>query len=118
VFCPACRVEYQEGVGRCADCDVPLVDARPPEPPAPSGNVVTVFTTSDPSLAVLARGLLESADIPFAAITGNLQDFVGVGRVGTGWNVALGPVRFDVPEERAEEALALLERLVTPEQQS
>ena len=28
-FCPACRMEYREGVSRCADCDRDLVDRLP-----------------------------------------------------------------------------------------
>ncbi len=31
-FCPQCRAEYVEGIAICADCDLPLVGALPPEP--------------------------------------------------------------------------------------
>lgn len=31
--CPRCRDEYEDGVERCADCDVPLVDDDLPAPP-------------------------------------------------------------------------------------
>ncbi len=28
-YCPSCEAEYRDGVGRCSDCDVALVDALP-----------------------------------------------------------------------------------------
>jgi len=31
-WCPNCGAEYRDGFGRCADCDVPLVET-PPVPP-------------------------------------------------------------------------------------
>ncbi|UCC67475.1 MAG: DUF2007 domain-containing protein [Armatimonadota bacterium] len=34
-YCPACKSEYHPGVGRCPDCDRPLLNGSPPEPPAP-----------------------------------------------------------------------------------
>lgn len=33
-YCPACEAEYKPGVTRCPDCDVELVAALPPAPPA------------------------------------------------------------------------------------
>jgi hypothetical protein len=33
-YCPKCRFEYVEGIERCPDCDVDLVDELAPEKPA------------------------------------------------------------------------------------
>ena len=32
MWCPECKNEYREGITRCADCDVDLVDELPEEP--------------------------------------------------------------------------------------
>jgi len=111
MFCPPCRSEYVEGVARCPECGADLVAQLPPAPAPPSGKVVTVFTTAERSLALLAKGLLESANIPYAARGDGLQDLFGWGRFGTGFNMVVGPVQFDVPEEYADEARTVLGRL-------
>lgn len=107
MFCPACGTEYREGFTKCADCDVDLVAEPPPEPSFQKAT--TVLETSDQALLLVAKGLLESAGIPFSAVGERAQDLFGFGRIGAGFNVAVGPVRIQVPEENAEEALALLE---------
>lgn len=33
MYCPKCRTEFRRGFYTCSDCDVPLVDELPPEPP-------------------------------------------------------------------------------------
>ena len=91
--------------------------ARPsPAPPPPADHrhdpdgLVTVLETSDPGLVGVAESLLEEADIEFIALNEDVQDVIGLGRVG-GLNVATGPVRLQVAAARAADARALLKDL-------
>jgi hypothetical protein len=112
MFCPACGSEYRPEIKECSDCGVPLVPA-PPEPAAFENtplDTVTVFSASDAALVALARSILESAGIPFAARNEGVQDLFGLGRMA-GFNQITGPVTFEVPAEHAEEARMLLDEL-------
>ena len=108
MFCPECGAEYQKGFTTCADCDVELVDRPPPAPPLPSGELVTVLETHDQGLIMVVKSLLDGAGIPCFAKNEQLQDFLGWGRIGAGYNVLVGAVRIQVPREYAEEARELL----------
>lgn len=64
-FCPTCGAEYQPGVARCSDCDVPLTDAPPaPEYPAVASDTpwVDVYTGQG-VLAEALESLLNTAGI-------------------------------------------------------
>jgi len=69
-YCPECRDEFVEGVRRCADCDVGLVDdlsAVPDpasEPVEPEGDVVSVGRHQDQNAAASAAAMLLSVSIP------------------------------------------------------
>jgi hypothetical protein len=111
VFCPACGDEYQPGFDRCADCDTALVEQLPPErEPEPIG-LVTVLETGSQTLVAVAGSVLDSVGIPYVAKNERLQNLFGWGSIGTGFNVAMGPVRLQVPKDREEEARVLLTEL-------
>ena len=62
--------EYVAGIPTCPACGEYLVDTLPPDEPAPRERthyteVDPVFETSDPTEAVVVKGLLESENIPF-----------------------------------------------------
>lgn len=57
--CPRCRDEYEDGVERCADCDVPLVPAGVPIPP----QVDAVLGRFHPSVAAPVIDVLERRGI-------------------------------------------------------
>lgn len=71
-------------------------------------DLVTVLATGNPALIALARSLLESAGIEFIVKGEGIQDLVGLGRVGSGFNVALGAVEIQVRAEDAADARAVL----------
>lgn len=79
--------------------------------PAPSsGKLVTVLEAYDQAVVMLAKGLLESADIPYFARNDQFQD-LGWGRIGLGFKPVVSPVRIQVPEDYAEAAREILERV-------
>jgi hypothetical protein len=111
MFCPECKSEYREGVTECADCGVPLVrELAAPEaepPPVNLEEMVMVLSSYDEGEVLMAKSLLEGADIPFFMPGEALQDPVD-SRLFPGSTFALGPVRILVPPERAEEAKEIL----------
>jgi hypothetical protein len=112
MYCPECGGEFRPGVADCPDCRVPLVETLPRVTQAhPDLELVTVFTAADPAAVLTAESLLAEAGVPFEKTGDGLQDLFGAGRLGTGFNILVGPVRFRVPEERAAEARELLEEL-------
>src|SRR5262249_38396907 len=66
-FCPECKTEYQPGIAVCADCQVSLVDALPPETSATDAEDtvawVCISTDHDEAEAYVLKGYLESEGI-------------------------------------------------------
>ena len=110
MFCPVCGDEYRPGFTRCSDCDVDLTDlAGPPDfTQAPPYTLVTVLETGDQSLVAVAKSVLDAAAIPNIARNERLQNLFGWGTIGTGFNVAMGPIRLQVLQEDADVAKELL----------
>jgi hypothetical protein len=111
MFCPQCRQEYREGVTTCGECGLALVGVLPEtgQDGAEWMDLVTVLTTSDPAETKVVKSLLEAEGIPCMLRGEGLQDLVGLGRAGTGFNVAMGPVQVQVRAQDAAVALELLE---------
>jgi len=133
LFCPKCHAEYIAGFTRCADCDVPLVEELPqrpkrvreplpPDPPRPTGphsdhlELVTVLASGDPGLMAIAKSLLQSAEIPFVVQGEGVQDLLGVGRIGSGFNLVTGPARLQVAADDAADARELLADLIAEQE--
>ncbi len=113
MFCPSCRTEYQDGVTRCVECGVELVDELDPLPRLEyewrESSVVLV--TADPAAFIVAKSVLEGAGIPFVAINERAQDLFGWGRIGLGFNPAIGPATLEVPREYRKLARRILKPL-------
>lgn len=109
MFCPRCGDEYRPGFTRCSDCDVDLVENPPARiEDAEPLELVTVLETGDQSMVAVARSVLEAANIPCIARNEKLQNLFGWGTIGTGYNVAMGPIRLQVLREDEEVARELL----------
>jgi hypothetical protein len=67
MWCPACKAEYVEGIGTCAECRISLVAALPPdieetEDHSDRWKLAGEFT--DEIQAQLAEGMLNENEIP------------------------------------------------------
>lgn len=65
MFCPRCRAEYRPGFTRCADCDVDLVDALPPEPEPAYVDFVEILATFNPGDIALVKSILDAEAIAY-----------------------------------------------------
>jgi len=106
--CPYCGAEVIAGMEHCAQCEIPIEwegdEARFLAP----GDDVVVYTARDPASLPVIESLLASNDIPFVVANDVTQDFFTWGRLGTGYNVLVGPPLVKVPADRAAEALELI----------
>lgn len=124
MFCPQCGAEYREGFTTCSECEVALA-AEPPvkEAEAEWRELVTVWSAVDHARTLVATSLLEEEGIPHFVRGEQLQDLFGMGRLGAGYNLLVGPAEVQVPvehEARARELLAALpvESAAEPEGES
>jgi hypothetical protein len=61
-FCPECRAEYELGIAKCADCDVPLVNELPKEP-EPYCGLAAIAEVYDETAAIFYCDMLSQAGI-------------------------------------------------------
>lgn len=111
MFCPQCRQEYREGMTTCQECGSALVATLPEagHDEAEWVDLVTVLKSSDTATIKVVKSLLEAEGIPCVLQAEGIQDLLGLGRAGTGFNVAVGPVQVQVHPQDAEAALELIE---------
>jgi hypothetical protein len=114
MYCPSCGEKFDWTVTECPECGVELVETRPGPPADPSIELTTVFSSGDPALIALAKSLLEAEDIEYFIRAEAVQDLLGWGRIGAGYNIATGPTEFVVRDDDAERARELLHDLATP----
>ena len=108
--CPECNVEYIDTAIRCSDCDVELTLGPPTPEEHPDPKIETVYATGDPALITVVKSLLEDAEIEYFTKGYEIQDLVGIGRLG-GFNNTIGPVEFVVAAKDAPTARELLAHL-------
>lgn len=107
MICPQCRAEYKEGIERCPDCDLPLVDKLPPEV-HDENPFESVLDNIDVSALPVIHSLLDGAGIPYIVQGEEAFGLLPIGGA-SGWFGEHGiAVHILVPQARAEEARALL----------
>jgi hypothetical protein len=72
---------------------------------------VTVLESADPAVLLVAKSLLEQADVSYFAKGEGAQDLFGAGRLGTGFNPGVGAIQLQVAADDADAARELLRDL-------
>lgn len=106
MFCPECGAEFKEGITTCDECEVALVVDPPPVPEVE--NYVDVLETSDLSAIPVIKTALEAAGIPYRTEGEGLMNLFPAETLGSPLHSSAGEVVIQVPEDRADEARALL----------
>ena len=117
MICPQCGTEYREGFDMCTDCHVPLIpkmDWGPDKGKKADSKLVCVLATGDQAQIAVAKSLLDGADIPYMVKNEGVQDLLGFGRLGTGYNPLTGPIEIWVDERDAFQAKEILSDLDNP----
>jgi hypothetical protein len=67
MICPKCRAEYRQGIIKCPECEVDLVDIVPLEQETKfsDGEPVEVFSTYDMADVVFIKSLLDAEKIGY-----------------------------------------------------
>lgn len=73
--------------------------------------LVTVFKSGHEGLIALAKSILDEAEIKYLVMNEGVQDLVGLGVFGTGFNPLTGPVQIKVLPDDEEQAKELLNGL-------
>ena len=73
--------------------------------------LVTVFKSGHEGLIALAKSILDEANIEYLIKNEGVQDLVGLGVFGTGFNPITGPIEIKVLPESEEYANELLKGL-------
>lgn len=69
--------------------------------------LVTIFS-GDANEALVAQSILDGAKIRYVTKNEMVQGIEGIGAIGPGYNVAFGPITFQVLEEDVKKAKELL----------
>lgn len=72
---------------------------------------VTVFRSGNEALIALAKSMLDEADIRYSVMGEGVENLIGIGVVGTGFNPVTGEMQIQVLETDAKQASTLLEGL-------
>jgi hypothetical protein len=70
--------------------------------------LVTVFKTGNHGTIAIIKSILDEAGLEFSVKGEGIQDLIGAGIFGVGFNPITGPVEFQVLEENEEYAKELL----------
>jgi len=108
MFCPKCKAEYNPGITKCADCDVPLVDKLPEERKEKTSLKQThkdtkfeeVIVTFNQGEIAFIRSLLDDAGIEYYF----KGDYSNV-------HLWADPMRLMVRDDQVEKTIKILKKL-------
>jgi hypothetical protein len=80
--------------------------------------LVTVFKTGHHGTIAIVKSILDEAKIEYSVKGEGIQDLIGAGIFGVGYNPITGPVEFQVLEDNTEYARELLKGVTEAPQQS
>ncbi len=98
---PECNELANKEESKCSNCDTELNQ----------NSFVKVLETGDKPLILVLKSVLADADIKFFVKGEALQDIIGIGSFGAGYNAAIGPMEVFVQGEDAEAVKILIEEM-------
>jgi hypothetical protein len=118
MFCPLCHSEFREGITRCPDCEVQLVDDLAGERVGEATDLATVYETTDPDLLRQASKQMARAGIPhdWGPLTPDTPEDLRY-REALGrdelllWSDRIPPGKLRIPPDDRDEALLWLVNL-------
>jgi len=112
VKCPYCGTAVVEGADSCTQCESRITWSDGEATFLTPDTFVSVFTAWNPTSLPVVASLLESNGIPFTVANESTQDFVGLGRLGAGYNAVVGPPVVRVPGNYEDVARKLISSVV------
>ncbi len=111
MICPKCGADYRIGTGHCDACGFDAMESSPPA--AESVPLVPLISTTDIGYLPVVKSLLDSVGIPYFVQGEEAFRLWPIGPLAGGLSAG-GALRatIHVPEDRLEEARALLEEKV------
>ena len=109
MFCPTCRSRFEDGVERCPDCGGPLLASPPVDPSAGPVALAPLLSTADIGFLPVVKSLLDAVEIPYVIQGEEALGLLPVGAFAGGVSPGALHATVHVPEDRLEEARALLE---------
>jgi hypothetical protein len=74
--------------------------------------LITVLASGNHGLIALAKSILDDAKIGYYTKNEELEDLIGGGVIGLGYNTVIGPIEIQVLGKNAEEARRLLKDII------
>ncbi|MGB7604527.1 MAG: DUF2007 domain-containing protein [Lutisporaceae bacterium] len=99
--CPKCNELVDKEDSKCSNCGTELK----------LKSFIKVLETGDMPLVTVIKSVLTDADVKFFVKGEGLQNIIGIGSFGMGYNSAIGPMEIYVQEEDAEAVKMLIEEL-------